>query len=157
MRRYPMVFIFLLSFVMPLQAVADILLSGLTCPMMLAAQAQVSPAVQRSTAVQNMQNTNHKMHNMKHCQPAAQVSTTQSTSTSQLNLQQDQTNTLDHSNCKDCPKIKCCHLCKTSAQAFVFLTSSFFSPRILAQVPEQPLVFFASFNPNAVWRPPIHA
>jgi hypothetical protein len=163
MRRYPMVFIFLLSFVMPLQAAADILLSGLVCPMLLAAAHAHSTATTtslstatKSTAPKNTPSTQAPMHNMKHCQQAVQAAS-QLASSAQLDTDQAPTSASAHGNCQDCPQMKCCHLCKTSTQAFVILAPNFFSPRILAQAPEQPLAFVASFNPNAVWRPPILA
>jgi hypothetical protein len=155
MRRYPMVFILLLSFVMPLQAAADALLSGLVCPMMLE-NAQLQSASRVNDHSDMMDHSQmHKMTAgdemppMKCCPPSHQTKT----SVSDPSAKKD----LSAKTAKDCPQMKCCHLCKTSTQAFVYFTPNFIAPRSMTFVASANSPFILSFNPNAVWRPPITA
>jgi hypothetical protein len=151
MRRYPMVLILLLSFIMPLQAAADALLSGLVCPMLLAnAPQQIASQMNDRQAM-----TDHsQMHNMAasgemphmKCCPPKHPTTTDSAAKNKL-----------AKSAKDCPQMKCCHLCKTSSQAFVYFTPDFIAPRSMTFVASANSPFIPSFNPNAVWRPPITA
>jgi len=182
MRRYPMVFILLLSFVLPLQAVADILLSNLICPMMLATESTTLNAAQTQHQTHNQarnQKTastkmphdmaamdkipsqvklhgDKKMPRMKCCPETNSVQANNSTHQN-ANQSADQDTDSNAPVNHNCPQMKCCHLCKTSIQAFIYIAPDFIAPRTMTLVPNMNSPFFASINPNAVWRPPITA